>query len=467
MAQNPAAGGAAALAANLPPVAPADVRLENYQVQPRALAQGKTAPTETLASLSIPLVSTVSSYSILNGAAASVVPYIIQSAVADAYKWVPVNGVNATNAIRCMDGFIRSHLFHLRKNPPEKLAAKPEIIRWIGILLGAARAVITANYDIVAARLNAQEVVPPLLTANFGAEGAVSYTVHVDAEDTDIAIFGGDFTLTEAEVEVIKVVVRCAQAIVPIQGLNLINEGHHYIDEKNKGSFRAFLAVERQVWTGEHMKNLTTTDIDMVRDVLWHKAGHPVEIRLKEEAAMSPQVKENLVAAKLGSAASRLPAVETDVKAAMTFIKVADTVDALWATMGGGINTDALRQRIETLTSLKKGEPDLGQPVVFESGEEVYNRDDAVAVLRVAIVKCMDKIGTAYGFYCAMMDAMAGEVTTMGPDTLRSAFSLDRLMKNSMASYRKGVALYKDFKAMEAKRREAGTIVMPTLTLMG
>ncbi|XP_051135856.1 uncharacterized protein LOC127254672 [Andrographis paniculata] len=90
--------------------------------------------------------------------------------------------------------------------------------------------------------------------------------------------------LTDLEKALLKCIVRSAQAILPLQGYSLIT-GHHYLLDRGKQSFKVFLPVEKQVWRTQDVKDWWTEHVDIARDLLWHKAGHPVANIVKEEAA--------------------------------------------------------------------------------------------------------------------------------------------------------------------------------------
>uniref|UniRef100_A0A1J3FQY6 Uncharacterized protein n=1 Tax=Noccaea caerulescens TaxID=107243 RepID=A0A1J3FQY6_NOCCA len=429
------------------------------------LAQGvapATVPYERIG-----VMVDLKAYSLRNGTPDEIEPYLLTAAIAAKYHWVPINGAAPQDALRCVDGYIRSYLYKLS---PTGNAATPEAntkARKEAIALGICRAVMSANFELLPADINPQELAPPVLSVTFSETGVPAYTALVAAASENAALLTANLNLTVDELEVVKVLARSAQAIIPVQGLNLITEGHHYLSDKAKQSYKAFLAVERQVWMSESFKTWIATDEKDLRDIIWHKAGHPVAVSLKEAAATSLEVKANLEAAKMGSAAARLPALESDLRAADTYLKLAQAIDAVWSTMGGRVDYESIRFRVAMIRKLPRTTEEFAAPMTMGEGVEVTSRAAAVNVLKSTVMKNSAKAAVLYGFYCTMLEMGATDMTAAATDTLRTAHSLKKLKANDLASYTLGSELYRDYRAMRAAARRSGERKMPEMVLEG
>lgn len=309
-----------------------------------------------------------------------------------------------------MDGFIKSAIWQVMTHDKRGSDAKM-ISDWqMGIILGVARAVITTNYDITNQDLAAAETAKPKLEAIADAAGEYSYRVLAEEGDPHLSILTSDLALTEEEMTVIKVIGRSAQAVIPVQGHNLLVEGHHYISEPKRPSFKAFFAVEKQIWVAAEMKQWLEAGKDAIRDLMWHKSGHPVAAAKKEAAATSLVVKKNLEMAKMGSAAARLPALESEARCASTYVRLIDAVNPIWNTMGGGIDATVLRNLVDILETNQRGETEISPPYTMGANDSIVMRTRANVVHGIQRVCKMnaDTVATAYGFYCTSLDVRLG-----------------------------------------------------------
>jgi len=425
-------------------------------VRPPLIVDGQPV---TFQSVDMPGVTDLQSYSLRNGDVEDVQPYLVSSSIPVAYHWVPINGITPNVALRCVDAMIRCHLYWMRANRPTNMDDKH--IRTAAIALGAMRAVMIANYDLERGSIVATEMADPLLSVTVPQEGALTYNIIAPLDEAQRTALMAPLNLSDTEMSLVRLYLRCGQCVPPLQGLNLINDGHHYLSDKTKSSYKAFKAVELQLWLTPAMKELVAEDGDFIRDIMWHKSGHPISAHLKEELASSSTVRENLHAAKLGSAVARLPATETEIRCAETYIKVCNVVNAIWATLGGGINTDVLRLRYEAVRAIPRSMKQLVPPLDLGMGEVANTRTEALEIVKATAARNADYAAMAYGFYCGTIESNASETGEQPRDSLRGAHSLTKLKSNNVASYTQGIDLHRAYRAFQAKARSEGKIVIP------
>ncbi|KAL3620235.1 hypothetical protein CASFOL_035147 [Castilleja foliolosa] len=392
------------------------------------------------------------SYTTVIGMKERIWPDLLIDRIAPVFYWVPMNGLNPKRALDCIDGFIRCYRYRLATMTPEGWDS--DDTRLASIVLGVSRAVMTRSYDLKIDDINAHELAAPLLSVSFptsirkNARFSPQYTVLIDNDSPHISMLEDSINLAQAEKELIMVIMRSAQAIIPIQGYNLINHGHHYLSEKTKLSNRAFLDMERQLWVSAVMKDMNET---LLRDIIWHKAGYPVAIHIKEYAATSPAVKQHFVAAKLGSVAARLPAWETVIRTADTYVKLSEVVDSIWSTVGGSFNMEAIRSRMLAVKAMPRWKENLSSPVNMTGGVMLTSRTAAISALEDTMAKNADKMALAFGFFVAMTEDSSSDIGNSVGYSLMESRSLNRLKMDNIGSFFLGTELYKDYKAVRKR----------------
>lgn len=467
-----------------------------------AVAQGGPATTIEVAPLDA--MSEWTHYSIRNGAVATVKPYLQKSTIPEVHNWVSLPGVRPSQALRSMDMFIKAHWWHIERTAGA--GSTPEQRRKTGILLGVSRCIMLANYGLLGGDFVAGEVTqgPVNVTYNNASPPAITYTVNLgpnpepnvaqhpappantaraamtapwkayyDEEDAR-AVLTGALALTEEEAGAFTAIVHGAQGTPPLQGFALMNDGHHYLGNPTKASFKAFQAVETQLWVEGYPKSYLDADKDFVRTILWHRAAHPISPHVKMTMATDVRVADNLKAAALGAASTRLPAVESELKPLLTYAKITEAVKTSIRMYNGTMDNRVLHEVIAALRAFPIGLTedqtgpaiDLGPYVPGGPVVSVKTRDAVKAFGLGLIERSQEYIALCYGFYLRMIEAqgMAIGGDQGAGETLSRAFSLKKLRDQCPASFSMGYEMGADYKAFRGKMRNEGAWLPPKMT---
>lgn len=152
---------------------------------------------------------------------------------------------------------------------------------------------------------------------------------------------------------------------------------------------------------------------------------------IKQALATDEKIPKMLTAAGCGSAAARLPVIESEMRAANSYRVLLQTVRTLFENYGESIDFGALDDAVAavnaySLTSAatsSSAQPTLGATIP----SYVNNRQTALQYLGNVLSGNQDTMGDCYGFYCALAEqnqTLSGGATT---DTLKSSFSLSKL----------------------------------------
>jgi hypothetical protein len=450
---------------------------------PEVTTTTRKSPVNTLAG-----ITTMPVYNIRNGNAEDIRPYLQRSTVPDHYKWVKIIGLSPENALECVDASIKAHFWQIKRTAPADLPHDKQ--RKAAIMLGTARAVMIANYDLKAQDFLAGEVIDAPIGVTRGTDNAKVYPIltpevtaatvtaatHTQAAYDAYNILTGELVLSPEELGAIRAIVRSAQAIIPVQGYNLMTDGHHYLSAGDKSSFRAFHAVEKQIWIGVEAKTFLEADREFSRDIMWHKAGHPVEPHLKMRISTHQKVADNLVAAGLGSAATRLPAVESEMRPIETYVKLSESVKPTIEMYGGILDNRPLHDLSMALKMFPLGVSEVldssGAKVTkvfgpyFTGGRAVTvgNREDLKVLAKQVIDGAKESMALCYGYYSRICNAQQATGGTLVSSTLLNAYSLKKLRDESPAQFNVGFEMAGDYQAFRAKKRNDGQFVPPEIT---
>lgn len=412
----------------------------------------------TLANTVIPGFDLIPVFDIRNGEVADARSVLVRPTIPAGYHWAPLGGVTPANAMRAVEGFIRCALAQAEAIPVATMGAEKR--RKLAIVIGTARAVITAYYRIGTTNIIGGELGPTLLNVVTDANGDISYVVTVAQNDARRATLTANLELTEAERSVIAVLAMSSIGIPALQGWSLVMTGHHYISEAGNQSRRNVAVVEKQFWVSPSIQAWFQADMQDIQDWIWHKAGHPISMSLKIQLAGDERVARMLREAGAGSAAARLPALESPLRAAGSYSTLMETVGTLLKQVEGEVDMGFLPDIIYHIKRWPRDTPRLEDEdfnVVIPAA--CTSRDLAVAWLDDVLTRNRGAVAWCYGFYVALGESNA--VNSGGRDTLKGSHSLEKLRGASFASYTEGYMAYADYSAMKTRMRTQGEFKAP------
>ncbi|GAB2212676.1 hypothetical protein Drorol1_Dr00020657 [Drosera rotundifolia] len=92
-----------------------------------------------------------------------------------------------------------------------------------------------------------------------------------------------DFGATDTEKDVMSDIIMCAMGIPALQGAHLMATGHRYLSAAGEKSRQMYAVVEKQFWKKNPTKDWVEDIQEDIKDALWHKAGHPINMTISTE----------------------------------------------------------------------------------------------------------------------------------------------------------------------------------------
>jgi len=413
-------------------------------------------------------VKTLITFDIRNGTIEQAKSLITKPAIADMYKWVPIADLPPELAISHIDLFIRSALVKLNAGLGANVTDADK--RKQAIILGTARAVITELYRLTPTDLIPGETVTAMYVYTPPVGDAAAGTIAVAPEQTDavVAVLNADMNFTEAEHGVMSELLMCSVGLPAIQGASLMACGHHYLSEAGEKSRPLYEVIEKQFWKKGGLKTFLEGIEDTARDLLWHKAGHPVNLSLKLKCAVDPAIAEKIRLTGSGSSASRLPAKESNLKAAETALTLCTNVRPFYECYKGSMDCSILHDAVNLASvflpaSLITADNNGGLPGMDPKDWKnahtpawVVDRATALRYVDDIMKNNLDQIAMAFGFFEALAESAAMGSTGTAEQTLLNAYSLQKLRNQMAASYYLGREAYGDYKAYKANERTGG-----------
>lgn len=416
----------------------------------------------------IPGFADLPHFNIRNGNPEAAVSLLIKPTIAVAFRWIMIDDLPPNKAMEYADAIVMEHYNHLVSAPPTGWDNAK--CRKAAILLGISRAVTTKFYELQITDIIPGERQTSVLryrapVAAVGDTPAIPEALEIKTGTTaEVATRMNTVPeYTELERAAMVELIAASIGILPVQGYSLVNTQHHYLSDPKGLSFKAFRAIEKQCFLDARVAEFFSTDEDMVRDTLWHKSCHPVNLTIKDNVACNEATKEMLVKAGAGAAASRLPATEPGVRAGEAYCMLFATLKPFFEMFSGGIDHSHLLLALRTVKRLLPGtteNPDTAgrDP---EIPRWVVDRKTAGKWVAEIVQQSQPIAAHCFGFYIAMSDAGMALGTGQNVDSLRNAHSLKKLASTHVPSYFFGFQQYSDYVVAKNKLRQKAQFEAP------
>lgn len=348
-------------------------------------------------------------------------------------------------------------------------------IRRRAIVLGAARAAISASYSIerddllpnertaatiwsATGRDAANNVVPADAAGGIAVQAIRLTTNHTDARgDLTFAEALGDRmdALTDEEMTFAFAIYRMALAAPPLAGLSLYKSKHHFLSTNT----RAVEAVEGQV-LGDCDEAVRTWFRDNeleIRDVLWHKAAHPITTGLLKTLAASLETKARLDAIDLAAATVRLPYIEPELQAAKAYLVTVDTIASWAATKGHNVSVPGLEAAVAAAEAM----PRTGNASPYPGEPPVSRADFIAGELSARRNRALNVVAWSLGVITGMCDS---GVIVYRDLSISKAYSINRVRRDRAGDIALGREAYENGKRYERNQAERGRFQPVTMT---
>ncbi|XP_039031049.1 uncharacterized protein LOC120165647 [Hibiscus syriacus] len=371
-------------------------------------------------------IKMVSAFIIKNGNLSDSKSLLVKASIPEIWHWRPIANLPPEHALEYVPMFIRIARAGLMQSKP--VAWTNDQLRKMAIIVGVARAVSTKMYDLTEPDFIPEEMKNSYVSATFDGERLTGFTIAEDVPATYRQYLTAVLDLTDTERAVVATLHMCSIGIIPVQGYSLIMTGHHYLNDPNSQSRKAYAVMERAYWSATGVTEWFQNDITMIQDALWHKSCHPVNLTIKYTTAYNENTAQMLVNANAGPAASRLPALEPEMRAANSYKTLLQTVRPMYEMCGATTDFVTLEEAITMVKLYPFGastdnlvQPRARHPTI---PPWVNNRYLAIQHLKNILEANVDIVANAYGFYCQMVEQATSLVSGGASDTLKTSFSL-------------------------------------------
>jgi len=330
-------------------------------------------------------------------------------------------------------------------------------LRLEAIALGAARTGIRAYWRIDQTSVAATE-----------ASANEVFTVRVDQSGEPTAIrlpagvtdANGNITLetvlamnmtdlSEMEQEFAFMCFSFGAAAYVLAGCELLESGHHYLTSNIKPT----RAVERQMLgaVSDAVKAAWNGHLTTLRDIVWHKTIHPLMSNDMRAMASNADVPAKLDKAGLGSVAVRLPYTGGALRGAKAMYAVFRAVTVVCAEAGYVVEMPKLANAITYMETF-----DDANPLETETGITPVDSYAAISdYLRPVMADAEPFIAWCAGMLKGVNED-AEDTTTN--NTLLAAKSVEKAMKNHIASVGLGRNSYVNYKRFVRANIEKGNL---------
>jgi hypothetical protein len=348
-------------------------------------------------------------------------------------------------------------------------AATDASIRRRAIALGATRAAISGSYAITAADLLVNESVQTTTWTARGrsatgapiapdvTRGIPIVDITLSSRHTDVdgnltfaeALGDAMDDLTDEEWSLVYAVYRMGLAAPPFAGVSLLECQHHYLTIRSN----TVEGTEGQALTdeGEDVSRVFKDHEDEFRDVIWHKAAHPVRPDLLTELAIDNSMSSKLGKMNLGAAAIRVPYIEPELRAANAYLAVVKAISSWAKANGHRVELPALTAAVEATQRM----PHRGTAVPYTGAPAMTRAEFVLTELVPRKSAAESVVAWAVGVARAMRE---DEVRRTRPLTALLAKSVLKLEREDIGSVGLGRGSYEDTKRFNRNQSERGKL---------
>jgi hypothetical protein len=253
------------------------------------------------------------------------------------------------------------------------------------------------------------------------------------------ALATGMRALTDEEWNFAYGVFRMASTAPALAGLSLLETDHHYLSS----NIVATKAVESQVMSdmSNEARAIWNSDIPGIRDMVWHKAAHPVTATVLIDFALSVHTPERLTALGIASAAVRFPYVESSMKAAKAMLALESAIQPSLQLAGYQVSLRRLTDAMAAVTNLSAVRS-AAVSATFEGTVYAGTRRQVVKALLEPVVSGAEPfVAWCAGYYKAVIEG-----ASITNDSLMRSYSIRRLVKAHVVSYASGMEGYENLR---------------------
>jgi len=288
------------------------------------------------------------------------------------------------------------------------------------------------------------------------ANGAIALsTAHLDANAdlTYLEALATSFAaLSAAEEEECYAAFRLGSVAPVLNGLTLFMTNHHYLSSAQK----AFLAVERQVIAADTVKASWDVDAPGLRDVVWHKACHPIRSAISMAFAAMDDIRDRMTALGIGSAGVRVPYVEDSVRAAQAYVALLGAVRPAVAGTNWTLGLPTLIAALHVLSAMGHA-----GAVPFGAPAGVVDRRTAIdLMLKPAMAVSEPAVAFLAGLYAG---ACEDADVNLRRDSIWNAKSVQRVVNSGVGAVANGRKMYNLVRRRDRALADSGHV--PDVTL--
>lgn len=345
------------------------------------------------------------------------------------------------------------------------------------VCLGAARAGSSGTYDIVA-----NDIIPS--EADQGAYATaykIAYTVaagwtisaeatagtpsHAEERGSSLP----DLSVTEMELASLCYTIGTLSP--PRTGANLVKQGpaHHYLSGGGQHNREDATEKELLATCSAELQALWRANASVIRDMVWHKANHPINSSLLKQLAKSDIVAGILEEMGIGTATVGLPAVESALAKISSYSDVIDKVAPALAQDGDTVKTGYVAMAklgmelwVDPLPGAAQATPPAPQGYVPEGGVAgtwpvgVVDRKTAIKKFAEPLLaKAEGGVAHMFGYLQAMCEA--NSVSKQSPEgSILRSYSLKRLKGKQLMMVNKGSSAFLERRRAARSRAEEG-----------